>query len=83
LFVWFDQMTGTAFLLHEMNVAKQLLARRLEMPANIARSFQSLSDVSQREFGILFDRLSNVWNGWLRSTVISSIIIGTTTALEL
>ncbi|HJS17236.1 MAG TPA: AI-2E family transporter [Anaerolineales bacterium] len=55
----------------------------LEMPANIARSFQRLSDVSQREFGILFDRLSNVWNGWLRSTVISSIIIGTTTALEL
>ena len=55
----------------------------LEMPANIAKSFQSLSDVSQREFGILFDRLSDVWNGWLRSTVISSLIIGTTTALEL
>jgi predicted PurR-regulated permease PerM len=55
----------------------------LEMPANLARSFQSLSDVSQREFGILFDRLSNVWNGWLRSTVITSIIIGSTTALEL
>ena len=55
----------------------------LEMPANIAKSFQSLSDVSQREFGILFDRLSDVWTGWLRSTVISSLIIGTTTALEL
>ena len=55
----------------------------LEMPANIARSFQSLSDVSQREFGILIDRLSNVWNGWLRSTVITSLIIGTTTGLEL
>jgi predicted PurR-regulated permease PerM len=55
----------------------------LEMPANIASSFQSLSDVSQREFGILIDRLSGVWNGWLRSTVITSIIIGTTTAIEL
>jgi predicted PurR-regulated permease PerM len=55
----------------------------LEMPANLQKSFQSLSDVSQREFGILFDRLSNVWNGWLRSTVITSIIVGTTTALEL
>jgi len=55
----------------------------LEMPANIARSFQSLSEVSQREFGILIDRLSNVWNGWLRSTVITSLIIGTTTGLEL
>ena len=55
----------------------------LEMPANISRSFQSLSEVSQREFGILFDRLSNVWNGWLRSTVITSLIIGTTTGLEL
>ena len=29
----------------------------LEMPANIASSFHSLSDVSQREFGILTDRL--------------------------
>ena len=55
----------------------------LEMPANMARSFQTLSNVSQREFGILIDRLSNVWNGWLRSTVITSLIIGTTTALEL
>jgi predicted PurR-regulated permease PerM len=55
----------------------------LEMPANIARSFHSLSDVSQREFGILTDRLSNVWNGWLRSTVITSIIIGVSTGLEL
>lgn len=55
----------------------------LEMPANIASSFQSLSDVSQREFGILADRLSGVWNGWLRSTVITSLIIGTTTGLEL
>jgi predicted PurR-regulated permease PerM len=55
----------------------------LEMPANISQSFQSLSEVSQREFGILFDRLSNVWNGWLRSTVITSLIIGTTTGLEL
>jgi predicted PurR-regulated permease PerM len=55
----------------------------LEMPANLSRSLQSLSDVSQREFGILADRLSAVWNGWLRSTVITSIIVGTTTALEL
>jgi predicted PurR-regulated permease PerM len=55
----------------------------LEMPANIASSFQSLSAASQREFGILIDRLSDVWNGWLRSTVISSVIIGTTTAIEL
>jgi predicted PurR-regulated permease PerM len=55
----------------------------LEMPANIAKSFQSLSDVSQREFGILIDRLSYVWTGWLRSTVITSLIIGTTTAIEL
>ena len=55
----------------------------LEMPANITSSFQSMSDVSQREFGILADRLSNVWNGWLRSTVITSLIIGTTTGLEL
>jgi predicted PurR-regulated permease PerM len=55
----------------------------LEMPANISQSFQTLSDVSQREFGILFDKLSNVWNGWLRSTVITSLIVGTTTGLEL
>jgi predicted PurR-regulated permease PerM len=55
----------------------------LEMPTSIARSFQSLSDVSQREFGILVDKLSDVWNGWLRSTVITSLIIDTTTALEL
>lgn len=55
----------------------------LEMPANIQRSFQSMSHVSQREFGILVDRLSDVWNGWLRSTVITSIIIGVTTGIEL
>lgn len=55
----------------------------LEMPANIQRSFQSMSNVSQREFGILVDRLSDVWNGWLRSTVITSIIIGVTTGIEL
>jgi predicted PurR-regulated permease PerM len=55
----------------------------LEMPANLQGSFRSLSDVSQHEFGILIDRLSDVWNGWLRSTVITSIIIGSTTALEL
>ena len=55
----------------------------LEMPANIQRSFHSMSEVSQREFGILTDRLSAVWNGWLRSTVITSIIIGTATGLEL
>jgi predicted PurR-regulated permease PerM len=55
----------------------------LEMPANISRSFQNLSEVSQREFGILFGRLSNVWNGWLRSTVITSFIVGTTTGIEL
>jgi predicted PurR-regulated permease PerM len=55
----------------------------LEMPANLARSFESLSEYSQREFGILIDRLSNVWNGWLRSTVITSFLVGVTTALEL
>jgi predicted PurR-regulated permease PerM len=55
----------------------------LEMPANLARSFESLSDYSQREFGILIDRLSNVWNGWLRSTVITSFLVGVTTAIEL
>ena len=55
----------------------------LEMPANIQRSFQTMSGTSQREFGILVDRLSNVWNGWLRSTVITSLIIGVSTALEL
>lgn len=55
----------------------------LEMPANISKSFQSMSDASQREFGILVDRLSDVWNGWLRSTVITSVIIGASTALEL
>jgi predicted PurR-regulated permease PerM len=55
----------------------------LEMPANLARSFKSLSSASQREFGIMFDKLSAVWNGWLRSTVITSIIIGSSTAVEL
>jgi predicted PurR-regulated permease PerM len=55
----------------------------LEMPANIQSSFHSMSDVSQREFGILVDRLSDVWNGWLRSTVITSIIIGVSTGVEL
>jgi predicted PurR-regulated permease PerM len=55
----------------------------LEMPANIQSSFRSMSDVSQREFGILVDRLSDVWNGWLRSTVITSLIIGVSTGLEL
>lgn len=55
----------------------------IEMPANLRHSFRSLSDVTQREFGILFSRLSTVWNGWLRSTVITSIIVGVTTALEL
>ena len=55
----------------------------LEMPANIARSFEALSEFSQREFGILIDRLSNVWNGWLRSTVITSFLVGVTTAIEL
>jgi predicted PurR-regulated permease PerM len=53
------------------------------MPANFTRSFRSLSNVSQHEYLILFDRLSHVWNGWLRSTVITSAIIGATTALEL
>jgi predicted PurR-regulated permease PerM len=55
----------------------------LEMPGTLARSFETLSDVSKREFGILFGHLSTIWNGWLRSTVITSIIIGATTALEL
>jgi predicted PurR-regulated permease PerM len=71
----FIALTATSFFLAFLFI--------LEMPANLARSFQSLSDVSQREFGILADRLSAVWNGWLRSTVITSIIVGTTTALEL
>lgn len=68
-------LTSTSFFLAFLFI--------LEMPANISQSFQSLSEVSQREFGILFDRLSNVWNGWMRSTVITSLIIGTTTGLEL
>lgn len=55
----------------------------LEMPANIQSSFRSMSAVSQREFGILVDRLSDVWNGWLRSTVITSIIVGVSTGIEL
>jgi predicted PurR-regulated permease PerM len=55
----------------------------LEMPANIQSSFRSMSDISQREFGILVDRLSAVWNGWLRSTVITSLIIGVSTGVEL
>jgi predicted PurR-regulated permease PerM len=71
----FVGLTATSFFLAFLFI--------LEMPANLQKSFQSLSDVSQREFGILFDKLSNVWNGWLRSTVITSIIVGTTTALEL
>lgn len=71
----FIALTATSFFLAFLFI--------LEMPANLQGSFKSLSSVSQREFGILFDRLSNVWNGWLRSTVITSIIIGTTTALEL
>lgn len=71
----FISLTGISFFLAFLFI--------LEMPANLQKSFQSLSDVSQREFGILIDRLSNVWNGWLRSTVITSIIVGTTTALEL
>ena len=71
----FIALTATSFFLAFLFI--------LEMPANLTKSFQSLSDVSQREFGILADRLSAVWNGWLRSTVITSIIIGTTTALEL
>jgi predicted PurR-regulated permease PerM len=68
-------LTATSFFLAFLFV--------LEMPANLTRSFRSMSNVSQHEFGILFDRLSDVWNGWLRSTVISSIIVGATTALEL
>ena len=71
----FVALTATSFFLAFLFI--------LEMPANLARSFQSLSEVSQREFGILADRLSAVWNGWLRSTVITSFIVGTTTALEL
>jgi predicted PurR-regulated permease PerM len=71
----FIYLTATSFFLAFLFI--------LEMPSNLTHSFQSLSDVSQREFGILFDRLSNVWNGWLRSTVITSVIIGFTTALEL
>jgi predicted PurR-regulated permease PerM len=55
----------------------------LEMPSNLAHSFRRMSDASQRELGILFDRLANVWSSWLRSTGISSIIVGVTTALEL
>lgn len=55
----------------------------LEMPANLQNSIKSLSGESQREFGILADRLSNVWNGWLRSTVITAVFIGATSGLEL
>jgi predicted PurR-regulated permease PerM len=71
----FISLTGISFFLAFLFI--------LEMPANLQGSFKSLSSVSQREFGILIDRLSNVWNGWLRSTVITSIIVGVTTALEL
>jgi predicted PurR-regulated permease PerM len=55
----------------------------LEMLVKLAKSFQFLSEVSQREFGVLADRLSAIWNGWLRSTAITSIIIATASALEL
>jgi hypothetical protein len=37
----------------------------LEMPTNIARSFQSLSDVSQREFGIPYSSVPGVITGFL------------------
>jgi predicted PurR-regulated permease PerM len=55
----------------------------LEMPSIFRNSFQSLSDVSRREFGILFNRMAAVWNGWLKSTVITSLMIGVFTGLEL
>ncbi|HTP02089.1 MAG TPA: AI-2E family transporter [Anaerolineales bacterium] len=71
----FIALTGVSFFLAFLFI--------LEMPANLARSFQSMSDTSQREFGILFDRLSTAWNGWLRSTVIAAVLVGVTTALEL
>lgn len=55
----------------------------LEMPSIFRNSFQSLSGVSRREFGILFTRMAVVWNGWLRSTVITAVLIGAFTGLEL
>ena len=84
----------TEYILHQLGFVTALITYTalsvflaflfiLEMPANIARSFQSMSAASQREFGILTDRLSAVWNGWLRSTVITSLIIGTATGVEL
>jgi putative permease len=71
----FITLTGISFFLAFLFI--------LEMPANLAHSFRTMPEVTQHEFGILFDRLSNVWNGWLRSTVITSIIIGVSTALVL
>lgn len=71
----FITMTGVSFLLAFLFI--------LEMPSNLAHSFNGLSDVGQREIGILFDRLSKVWGGWLRSTGITSVIVGATTAFEL
>jgi predicted PurR-regulated permease PerM len=84
----------TEYILHQLSFLTTLILYSsvavflaflflLEMPANIARSFQMMSEASQREFGILTNRLSYVWNGWLRSTVITSLLIGTTTAVEL
>ena len=55
----------------------------LEMPSIFRNSFQSLSGVSHREFGILFNRMAVVWNGWLKSTVITALIIGAFTGLQL
>jgi predicted PurR-regulated permease PerM len=71
----FITITGVSLLLAFLFI--------LEMPSNLAHSFQRMSDASQRELGILLDRLASVWTSWLRSTGISSIIVGVTTALEL
>jgi len=71
----FITLTGISFLLSFLFI--------LEMPSNLARSFQGLSEAGQREVGILFDRLSTVWGGWLKSIGITPIIVGLTTAFEL
>ena len=71
----FITVTGVSLLLAFLFI--------LEMPSNLAHSFQGLSNVAQREFGILFDRLAHAWGSWLVSTGITSIIVGVTTAVEL
>jgi predicted PurR-regulated permease PerM len=55
----------------------------LEMPSIFRHSVQSLSGVSRREFEILFTRMAIVWNGWLKSTVITAVLISAFAGLEL